>query len=73
MTSFSEICKRIDWNDRRYLLGSQRHQELKDLQAMRDYIIRLRDKIFPNILLATFGDDVTASIVRDALKQLEDM
>lgn len=73
MTSFSEICDRIDKSDRRYLLGSQRHQELKDLQAMREYIIMLRDNVFPNILLVCPGDKPVEAIMRDALKQLEDM
>ncbi len=42
-------------------------------QRLRDYIIMVRDNVFPNILLVCPDDKPVRAIMRDALKQLEDM
>lgn len=77
MTSFSEICGRID------SLRSQTRRDvdlLAGVTAMHDYIIMMRDNVFPALLACAVCDDQDShydkrakALIQKALAQLEDM
>ena len=69
MTSFSkDICEYAQMNPEAYKAGG-----IFYLLKLIKYIRIIRDDIFPNILLACPDNKAVQAIVRDALKQLEDM
>ncbi len=70
MTSFSDICIEID---RLVAQEDGCYMDVGLLEDLRDYIIMVRDAVFPNILLACPDNKAVRAIMRDALKQLEDM
>ncbi len=70
MTSFSEICGEID---RLIAQEDGCYMDVGLLEDLRDYIIMIRDAVFRNILLASPDNKAVRAIVRDALKQLENM
>ncbi len=74
MTSFSEICESSGkWEFWRTQTGTLERKMLNQLSCLERYVLMIRDAVFPNILLASPDNKAVRAIVRDALKQLEDM